>query len=165
MLLNDRQIRQLQNHRPPLIEGAPDFDHQLQAHGFDLTVRRIYSFKSRGCIDFDNRHRRLPEYERIQFDQPIVLPPGSYKVDTNEILHIPPNIMAIAQPRSSLLRSGVETSHAVWEAGFWGRSEFILNVHNPHGFEIWPNARIAQLIFIRIEPPQKIYNGAYKGLL
>ncbi|MBU0693182.1 MAG: deoxyuridine 5'-triphosphate nucleotidohydrolase [Candidatus Omnitrophica bacterium] len=88
---------------------------------------------------------------------------GTYKIKTNEIVKIPNNLVAFAFSRTSLLRMGAFTQHGVWDAGFRGKSEFILVVENPGGIKIKENARIVQLIFFRVEETEG-YKGIYQDL-
>jgi dUTP pyrophosphatase len=53
--------------------------------------------------------------------------------------------------------------HAVWDAGYRGRSEALLTVWNPAGFDIQQGARIAQLVFLRLTRTTEGYRGAYQG--
>lgn len=72
--------------------------------------------------------------------------------------------MAMALPRSSLLRCGATLDTAVWDPGYNGRSQSLLVVHNPHGIRIKKNARLMQLIFICMrEVAHKAYSGIYQG--
>ena len=68
----------------------------------------------------------------------------------------------MAFSRTSLLRMGAFTQHGVWDAGFCGKGEFILCVENPKGIRIKQNARIAQLVFLKINPADKLYQGIYQ---
>ena len=82
----------------------------------------------------------------------------------NEVIEVPPDVMAIARPRSSLLRMGATMETAVWEPGYKGRSQSLLVVHNPNGIRLRKNARLMQLIFFRLEDDaNKLYNGVYQG--
>jgi len=71
--------------------------------------------------------------------------------------------MALGRPRSSLLRCGVTVGTAVWDAGYEGRSQSLLVVYNPRGFRLQKNARVAQLIFMRLSGKTEGYKGAYQG--
>ena len=42
-----------------LVTECIDPEKQVQACGIDLTVSKIESYLSRGCIDFDNSRREL----------------------------------------------------------------------------------------------------------
>jgi dUTP pyrophosphatase len=93
----------------------------------------------------------------------IDLIPGAYIITVNEIVHLPKNIMALARPRSSLLRCGVTIDTAVWDAGYSGRSQSLMVVYNPQGFRLQRNARIMQIIFLQLTDATEGYDGAYQG--
>jgi len=87
---------------------------------------------------------------------------GAYKIRTNEVVNLPNDLIALAFSRTSLLRMGAFTQHGVWDAGFKGRSEFVLVVENPQGIKLKQNARIAQLIFLQINEISQGYQGIYQ---
>ncbi len=93
----------------------------------------------------------------------IELTPGAYSITYNEIVNLPADLTALGQPRSSLLRCGVDVGTAVWDAGYSGRSQSLLTVHNPLGFRLERNARILQLIFFRLSGKTSGYQGKYRG--
>lgn len=146
-----------------LIEGL--HPSQFQPCGIDITLKEVYTFQSSGIIDFDNQERRISETEPILFDNDrISLKQGSYKVVFNEYVKIPKNVAAICLPRSSLLRCGVGLDCAVWDPGYEGRSEALLIVHNKHGVTFKKNAKIGQMVFVKLaESTNTLYEGRYKG--
>ncbi len=163
MILTKEDIVELQK-KFHIIEGAIDFERQLTPQGIDLTVKEIHEFVEQGCIDFDNSSRRIPETKKIEWkEDTILLKPGIYKLVTNEIFNLPTNLAAISQSRSSLLRMGAFVSTGVWDAGFSGRAEFVLVVMNPKGIEIKRNARVAQLLFIKLTRDTEPYRGIFYG--
>jgi dUTP pyrophosphatase len=165
MILNSEEIMGMIK-RDNLITDYVDLNKQLTPNGFDLTVEKVFGLLSSGAIDFSNRERRLPETREIVWKRDwILLNKDVYKVRTNEIIKMPLDLVAIARPRSSLSRSGVTVDTGVWDAGFEGKSEFLLTVGNNKGFKIKKNARIAQLIFFRIKKTKKGYNGIYKSII
>ena len=93
----------------------------------------------------------------------IDLLPGVYSITYNEIVNLPGNVMALATPRSSLLRCGVTVNTAVWDAGYSGRSQSLLVVYHPQGFRLQKNARVLQLVFIRLTGETAGYRGVYQG--
>jgi len=107
----------------------------------------------------------VPDLAPLVFDGLgfIDLMPGAYIITYNEIVHLPKNIMALGRPRSSLLRCGVTVDTAVWDAGYSGRSQSLMVVYNPQGFRLQRNARVAQLIFLRLSRKTEGYHGAYQG--
>ena len=70
--------------------------------------------------------------------------------------------MALARPRSSLLRCGVSVGTAVWDAGYSGRSQSLLVVYNTRGFRVQKNARIVQLVFLWLSRETTGYQGVYQ---
>ena len=138
---------------------------QFQPAGIDITMKEIYSFKSAGLIDFDNKERKISEVEPIDFESDRVsLKPGAYKVIFNEYVRIPKNVAGICLPRSSMLRCGATLECAVWDPGYEGRSEALLVVRNEHGITLKRNAKIGQMVFIRLsEDAASLYEGKYKG--
>jgi len=147
------------------VEGWIDLDEQVQANGFDLTLREIAMPQSAGSITADNSQRVISDLSPLVFDGmgSIELVPGTYIITYNEIVHLPKNIMALGRPRSSLLRCGVTVGTAVWDAGYEGRSQSLLVVYNYRGFRVQKNARITQLVFFELTGDSEGYNGVYQG--
>ncbi len=72
--------------------------------------------------------------------------------------------MALARPRSSLLRCGVSVHTAVWDAGYSGRSQSLMVVYNPQGFKIHKNSRFMQLVFFYLNGEvTEGYKGIFQG--
>ncbi|MCX6777644.1 MAG: deoxyuridine 5'-triphosphate nucleotidohydrolase [Candidatus Micrarchaeota archaeon] len=140
-------------------------DGQFQPCGVDLTLREVHSLESGGSIDFDNKERKLSETKKIDFDGEWVhLKKGAYKIVYNEIVSIPPDCAGMALPRSSLLRCGAFVHCALWDPGYRGRSESLLVVENEKGIKLKKNARVVQLVLVRLEKPAKeLYEGKYKN--
>ena len=163
-VLSKKDIEKLQQHKPPLIEDMLDTEEQLQPNGVDLTLRGISMLQSSGKIAVNNSQRVVSDLAPLVFDGLgfIQLMPGIYSITFNEIVNLPRNVMALATPRSSLLRCGVTVNTAVWDAGYCGRSESLLVVYNPQGFRLQKNARIIQLVFFRLDNETEGYNGKYQ---
>lgn len=169
-MLNREQLEKLIAEKS-LIEGYVDLDTQLTPNGFDLTAESIWQFDSYGALDFSNKERVVPRGEEMH---PHKDNPGdkygwwelkcgsSYRVKTNETVNIPQDLVAFCFSRTSLLRMGAFTQHGVWDAGFRGRGEFILTVANPNGIRIKQNARVAQLVFLKMDETRHSYNGIYQ---
>jgi dUTP pyrophosphatase len=164
-VLSAKEIRSLIAGCPPLIEGYVDLDEQVQPNGFDISLQSIAALESKGVIAASNRDRKLPGLKLLEFgaDGFIDLLPGAYLITFNEIVHLPNDLMALARPRSSLGRCGVTVHTAVWDAGYNGRSQSLLQVINPHGFRLQKNARVVQLVFFRLSSETEGYSGIYQG--
>ncbi len=164
-VLAKHDIQRLLKQTPPLIEGFLNIEEQLQPNGVDFTLRDICALQSTGTIAVSNSNRVISTQSLLEFDNDgfINLSPGIYSIIYNEIVNMPKNVMALATPRSSLLRCGVTVNTAVWDAGYSGRSESLLVVYNPMGFRLQKNSRIVQLVFFQLTGDTEGYNGAYQG--
>jgi dUTP pyrophosphatase len=153
---------------PPLVEGLADVERQVQPHGIDFRLESVWQFASVGALGRDGAptpDRVLPEREALPFDATgaLWLAPGAYGVQFAEVVHLPTDVMALARPRSTLLRCGAALHTAVWDAGYVGRSEALLIVSNPHGLRLERGARLCQLVFFLLDAPGPAYSGAYQG--
>ncbi|MDH5816236.1 MAG: deoxyuridine 5'-triphosphate nucleotidohydrolase [Candidatus Nezhaarchaeota archaeon] len=144
--------------------GVLDRTLQVQPAGIDLTVGEVYEFKGPGLLGFSSDSRRMPEVHKLEFDNDgrLFLKKGAYKVRYNEVVRVPRNYVAIGLPRSSLMRMGATIISALWDPGYEGRGEGLLLVENPYGIILERNARVIQLIFVRLESePESEYRGSY----
>jgi dUTP pyrophosphatase len=164
-VLSGKDIRRLIKRNPPLIEGWINLEEQVQTNGFDLTLRDVAVMQSAGKIMASNSQREVSALSPLEYDSEgcLDLAAGVYMITYNEVVHLPKNIMAFGRPRSSLLRCGVNVGTAVWDAGYEGRSQSLLMVHNPQGFKIQKNARVAQLVFLEMTGESEGYKGIYQG--
>ncbi len=164
-ILSKPDIQRLLKQEPPLIEDYINLEEQVQPNGIDLTLREISMLQSSGKIAVKDNQRLVSDTAPLVFDglNFIDLMPGAYIITYNEIVHLPKNVMALATPRSSLLRCGVTINTAVWDAGYSGRSQSLMVVYNPQGFRLQRNARIVQLVFFQLTQETEGYQGAYQG--
>ncbi|MFC1871175.1 deoxyuridine 5'-triphosphate nucleotidohydrolase [Chloroflexota bacterium] len=164
-ILSRHDIYHLLQQQPPLVEEYIELSEQVQPNGIDLTLREVARLQSPGSITVKNEHRLISGLAPLAFDGQgfIDLMPGAYSITYNEIVNLPRDIMALARPRSSLLRCGVNVGTAVWDAGYSGRSQSLMMVYNPQGIRLQINARIVQLVFFRLTQETEGYRGIYQG--
>ncbi|MFC2062928.1 deoxyuridine 5'-triphosphate nucleotidohydrolase [Chloroflexota bacterium] len=163
--LSRQDIHRWLRQEPPLVEDYVNLEEQVQPNGFDLTLREVALLQSAGRITVANSQRVVSDLAPLAFDglDCIDLMAGEYIVTYNEVVHLPRDVMAIATPRSSLLRCGVTINTAVWDAGYSGRSQSLMVVYNPRGFRLQRNARILQLVFLKLTGETEGYQGTYQG--
>lgn len=154
-----------------LIENFIDLETQAAPNGFDLTVEKIFAFTSVGKLDFSNKERIISQEKELVPKKNSgekygwwALKRGVYKIRTNEVVSLPKTLVALSFPRSSLLRMGGFVHTGVWDAGFKGKGEFILSIGNDKGIEIKQNARIAQIVFLKINEVKRGYDGIFNNL-
>jgi dUTP pyrophosphatase len=160
------ELHRLISQDPPLVEDLADAERQVQPNGVDVRIDRLFRLTSPALLGESDSVREPAAREEVLPDRDgwWSLQPGSYVIALRERVNLPPDLMALARPRSSLLRSGVAIHTAVWDAGYTGRSETLLSVLNPRGFRLQRGARVLQLVFLRLEQAtRRGYRGAYQG--
>lgn len=163
IVIKEELLKYLQND-PPLVQSMIDSRIQVQVNGIELTLRQVERITEAGSIDFTNQERKVSRATKLEFDANgwIHLSKGYYKVLFNEIVNISKDIVALARPRSTLLRNGVTVETALWDSGYSGRSESLLIVLNTKGCNFKKNARLIQLVFFKLSKPvEKGYAGQY----
>ena len=165
-VLASQHIRALIESPMPLITGFTDIESQLQPNGFDLSLDAVEKFDGPGQIGASNEQRILPTSSSVPFqsDGFVDLQPGPYLARLTEGVSLPAGVMALARPRSSLLRSGVAIHNAVWDAGYSGRSQVLIVVYNQMGFRLAKGARIVQMVFFGLDTDtESLYAGIYQN--
>jgi len=134
-------------------------DEQIQPNGVDLTLDAVFEQVEPGRIGRDGK--TIGERERVPDDEGVYrLSPGGYVVRYAEVVRIPEKHVGFLLPRSSLLRNSCMLDTAVWDAGYEGRGEGLLEVH--HEIELEQGARIAQLV-LADAAHRETYEGDYQG--
>lgn len=142
---------------------TPVDDVQIQPNGVDLTLDRVFTQQSPGRIAQSGK----AVGERTECSREVDagrdwyhLERGGYILRYTEIVRVPAEHIGFILPRSSLLRNSCMVNTAVWDAGYEGRGEGLLQVHYP--IELERTARVAQLVFARAEH-SGMYDGTYQG--
>ena len=165
ILTGDQLTARLEDTEEPLVE--PYRPEQVQPNGVELTLGSVARIVGPpGRLAFGNADRRLPDNEELPFNDDgwVHVDPGIYLVTFAETVRIHRDLFAVARPRSSLLRMGATLHTALWDTGYHGRSQSLLNVMNPAGVELQRGARLMQLIFFKLGYDlENVYDGAYKG--
>ncbi|HLC68025.1 MAG TPA: deoxyuridine 5'-triphosphate nucleotidohydrolase [archaeon] len=161
MLLTDKEIRSYVA-KGLLVSGMIDEKVQIQQCGVDLTVAKVFLLEGEGVLDFSNEKRKLPSYAELQPQgDHWMLDKGVYHIAFNEKITLPKNIAGMLLPRSSALVCGIVQHTALWDPGYEGRSFFHAEASRP--VKIFKNARLGQMIFIKLEGDTSGYAGVYKG--
>jgi dUTP pyrophosphatase len=149
----------------------PTREDQHQPNGVDLTLEAVFEQREPGRIGLDGkevgeRQEREPETvgegaNELDDDAgTYYLEEGSYVVRYGETIAIPESHVGFVYPRSSLMRNSCMLNTAVWDAGYEGKGEGLLQVH--HDVELVEGARIAQLVLAEAEHDGE-YDGTYQG--
>jgi len=138
-------------------------DEQVQPNGVDLTLGGVERQTSPGRIATDGKslgERRAVEPEARDGRERYALDPGYYVAQYAETVRVPEGHVGFVYPRSSLLRNSCMLHTAVWDAGYEGRGEGLLEVGHP--IEIERGARFAQFVLCAADH-EDVYDGSYQG--
>ncbi|WP_256562696.1 deoxyuridine 5'-triphosphate nucleotidohydrolase [Halomarina pelagica] len=142
---------------------SPVSPEQVQPNGLDLTLGTVFEQVSRGRIDRDGKTigervecppREGPDADVFRLD------PGAYVLRYAETVGIPEGHVGFIYPRSSLMRNSCMLNTAVWDAGYEGVGEGLLQVHR--AIDLERGARVAQLVLAEADH-EGVYDGSYQG--
>jgi len=132
---------------------------QVQPNGVDLRLGAVFEQTTAGRIGRDGK--TIGDRREVEPDDGVYrLEPGGYVVQYADRVHIPEEHVGFLYPRSSLLRNSCMLETAVWDAGYEGRGEGLLEVY--HEVELERDARIAQLVLAEANHESE-YDGSYQG--
>jgi deoxycytidine triphosphate deaminase len=135
-------------------------ESQVQPNGVDLTLGAVSEQTGPGRIERGDKTVGDRRELDTDADDCYRLEPGGYIVAYAERVAIPEEHVGFLYPRSSLLRNSCMLNTAVWDAGYEGRGEGLLEVHHP--VELQQGARIAQLV-LADAAHEGSYEGDYQG--
>jgi len=134
-------------------------DEQVQPNGVDLTVAAVLEQIEPGHVGTDGKTVGSREPVALDGDA-FELKPGGYVLQYAETIAVPENHVGFLYPRSTLLRNSCMLNTAVWDAGYEGRGEGLLQVHHP--VRIDRGARVAQFVLAEASHDD-VYDGSYQG--
>jgi len=145
-------------------------DDQIQPNGVDLRLGAVFEQVEPGRVGTDSKtvgDRReinpvITDGESDDADEATAvyrLDAGGYVVRYADTVRVPEDHVGFLYPRSSLLRNSCMLNTAVWDAGYEGRGEGLLEVHHPIKLE--RGARIAQLVLAAASHADT-YDGSYQ---
>lgn len=147
---------------PQMLSELGYSSEQLDCAGVKLTLCEVFDVV--GVGEVLSGSKSIPQYVRVEPDSSGVfsLDRGAYVVRYCEYVKIPEDSMALAIPRSTLIRSGATIFTAVWDPGYEGRGYGLMLVLNKQGIKIGLKSQVAQLIHIKLTERTAIpYRGTY----
>lgn len=151
----------------PILEESQIGDASIDVRlANQFIVFRMHTFRSYPNKNEPNQSlRRMQERQVLRYGSPFILHPGMLALGcTMEYLKMPSNLECQVEGRSSWARVGLEiaTANSI-EPGFTGVVTLELSNAGTIPLEMFPGARVAQLVFREAVPPlAKAYDGAKK---
>ena len=151
-----------------LLENIPESE-LTKAGGvsFDLRAGEIYEFAGEGFLGVNERKtpelKLIAKHDEAKSVKVILEPNKYYVVKTLEKINCPMHLASTVVSRSTLFRSGVLLLGGLTDPGYNGELSIgIINIHSKQ-FTIELGARIANVIFFKIEGKTNAYESPYNG--
>lgn len=161
-ILSDTSLRALLDSGALVVE--PLETDQLQPASIDLRLGDHFLKVDENRLDSIRLDGEV-QYEELRQSQ-IVLPPHSFLLaTTRERVHLPDDLTAFVEGRSSVGRIGLFIQNAGWvDPGFEGTITLELFNANRLPIRLQAGRRICQLVFARLDrPASHPYHGKYQG--
>lgn len=140
-----------------------DNETVVQPNGIDLRVDKVFYLAGTVTLPRDKKIQtnRLTVSEIPLKDGAfeLIYPEGNYLVDFREDCSMKDGFCGIIIPRSSLLRTGIFVTSALWDTGFHGRLGASIRIRNK--IKIQHGAALAQLVVMKGEFNGHRYEGRY----
>ena len=135
--------------------------------GFDLRIGELYSLEGKGFLSVEKR--KTPEVNLIakfcsHKSETVILDSHKYYlIKTLEKVNLPPNILALSTPRSTLFRSGIYVFGGQVPPGYKG--ELTMGLYNFHRkpFKLEMGSRIIHIMFFEVKGETNLYRGQWQG--
>ena len=133
--------------------------------GFDLRVGEVYELGDEGFLGVEERKtskvKLVAQYGK---EKDYLLKKGDYVLfRTIEKINLPLYLSALPFPRSTLFRSGVLFLGTQISPGYQGKLIFGLKNLGNYDFRFQLGARLAHILFYRVEGESSPYRGQWQG--
>ena len=151
-----------------LIEGLDEEEINIEGCGVDLRIGEIYAI-GEGSGFLYRQTRKTPEYKLVaKFkkgeSKKVKLEPGKFYIaKTAEIINTPEDLLGIFIPRGTLFANGILVLGFRTDPGYKGNFRFHLINLGGKEFEVEMGARIANMIFLRVDGKTHPYIGQWQG--
>jgi dCTP deaminase len=161
MILSDKTILKMLEEKSLIIE--PIEKEQIQPASVDIRLGNTFCIvedSPTGIIDLEKEIK----YKTITSDTYILLPNQFVLATTMEYFHLPNDLTAFVEGRSSLGRMGLFIQNAGWvDPGFQGEITLELYNANRCAIELRAGRRVGQLVFAKMDDiALNPYNGKYQ---
>lgn len=162
MILSDKTLYEMLEN--DTLQISPLEKHQIQPASVDIRLGNTFSIVEDLPSGIINLEDEIP-YKTIVTDTYILLPNQFVLATTMEYFHLPNDLTAFVEGRSSLGRMGLFIQNAGWvDPGFHGEITLELYNANRCAIELKAGRRIGQLVFAKMDSPAiHPYQGKYQG--
>jgi len=151
-----------------LIEGLDENNLNFEGCGVDLRIGEIYEMKQdEGFLHIETRKtpnfKLLAKYEKGKKARVKLKPRRVYSAMTIEKINTPKDLVGWFIPRSTLYKCGIVVQGIRTDPGYEGHFTFVMTNTSNKEFEIEMGARIANMVFHRVDGKTNLYIGQWQG--
>jgi deoxycytidine triphosphate deaminase len=151
-----------------LVEDLDESNTNLEGCGVDLRIGEIYEMSDdKGFLFIETRKtpnfKLIAKYEKDKSTKVVLKPRRVYSATTIETINTPENLMGWFIPRSTFYKCGIVVQGVRTDPGYRGKFSFVLINNSDKDFEIEMGARIANMVFHRIDGESNLYKGQWQG--
>ena len=151
-----------------LIEELDENNVNFEGCGVDLRIGELYEMDDdKGFLHVETR--KSPSFRLIaKFEEgkpvKVKLKPGkTYSATTIEKINTPEDLFGWFIPRSTLYKCGIVVQGIRTDPGYRGKFSFVMTNASKNDFEIEMGARIANMVFHKVEGKANLYKGQWQG--
>jgi deoxycytidine triphosphate deaminase len=151
-------------HEKKLVENLCDRElTNPEGCGFDLRLGELYTISGEGYLGVEDR--KTCKIEKVKTKQKFMLikPGDFYLVKTIETVNVPAELVGILKPRSTMQRMGLFLRTTQIAPGYSGELTFALKNEGPATVKLDLGARIAHVMFAKVEGKTALYRGQWQG--
>ena len=162
----DKVLELIKNKK--LIEGLDKNEINFEGCGVDLRIGEIYEMvNEKGFLHIKSRKtpnfKLISKYKKGKSIKVKLKPGKTYSATTIETINTPEDLFGWFIPRSTLYKCGIIVQGIRTDPGYRGKFSFIMTNTSKKLFEIEMGARIANMVFHKIEGKTNLYKGQWQG--
>ena len=135
--------------------------------GFDLRIGELYEISGQGFMGLEEREtptmNLVAKFEEGKNIKVELKPQTYYVMKTVESVNMPPDLLAIMTPRSTLFRSGVFIFGGQTPPGYKGGLSMGLYNFRNENFILEMGARVVHIMFFEVKGESNLYHGQWQG--
>jgi deoxycytidine triphosphate deaminase len=167
MILGVDKVVDLIN-KKKLIEGIDESNMNLEGCGVDLRIGELYEMEEgEGFLTIETRKspnfKLLAKFEKGSSIKMRLEPGKTYSATTIETINTPEDLMGWFIPRSTLYKCGIVVQGIRTDPGYRGKFSFIMTNTSKMPFVLEMGARIAAMVFHKVDGKANLYIGQWQG--
>jgi deoxycytidine triphosphate deaminase len=151
-----------------LIEGLDESNLNFEGCGVDLRIGELYEMEdSEGFLHVETRKspsfKLIAKFEKNNSTMVKLEPQKTYSATTIETINTPGDLFGWFLPRSNLYKCGIIVQGIRTDPGYCGKFSFVMTNVSKKPFELEMGARIANIVFHRVDGKSNLYKGQWQG--